>query len=469
MFGQNRLQLPLSERRLLLMLGDGACNLAAVLLALRIWAWAGEIEYNRAFIVGNLWWFLLLQALWMLIASANDFYDLGVAANLFRSASTLVQIMVQMILVYLIIFFLSPRDALPRLFILYYGLASVILIILWRAWRPFLIGWTNTPRRVMVVGSGWAAKAIVDVLRQEAAQEYEVACILTDASTAVEVKDTVTVLAEGGDLVAVAQQMQVTEIVLAYGHQLGGTLFQGLMDAYEQGYTLSPMPLLYEQVSGRVPIEHISQGDWNILLPISSSRVFNPYPPLKRLMDVFLALLGAVFFLPLLPLLALVIYADSPGSIFYRQERLGRGGRPFMMVKLRTMVPNAEGASGPQWAGQRDPRVTRVGRFLRKSRLDELPQLWNVLRGEMSIVGPRPERPFFVEKLAQEIPFYRTRHLIKPGVTGWAQVKFGYGATVADALTKLQYDLYYIRHRSLLLDVLIILRTGRKMLSLGGQ
>jgi lipopolysaccharide/colanic/teichoic acid biosynthesis glycosyltransferase len=140
-----------------------------------------------------------------------------------------------------------------------------------------------------------------------------------------------------------------------------------------------------------------------------------------------------------------------------------------MMVKLRTMVPNAEGASGPQWAGQRDPRVTRVGRFLRKSRLDELPQLWNVLRGEMSIVGPRPERPFFVEKLAQEIPFYRTRHLIKPGVTGWAQVKFGYGATVADALTKLQYDLYYIRHRSLLLDVLIILRTGRKMLSLGGQ
>jgi exopolysaccharide biosynthesis polyprenyl glycosylphosphotransferase len=185
--------------------------------------------------------------------------------------------------------------------------------------------------------------------------------------------------------------------------------------------------------------------------------------------DVTLAILGSVLFALLLPIIALAIYLDSPGPIFFRQERIGRGGRVFKILKLRTMVPDAEKLTGPKWASADDPRITRVGRLLRRTRLDEAPQLINVLRGEMSLVGPRPERPYFVEQLSESIPFYRTRHIVKPGVTGWAQVKYHYGDSVEDALVKLQYDLYYIRHQSLVLDVLIILRTARKILGFAGQ
>jgi lipopolysaccharide/colanic/teichoic acid biosynthesis glycosyltransferase len=176
-----------------------------------------------------------------------------------------------------------------------------------------------------------------------------------------------------------------------------------------------------------------------------------------------------LFFGLIFPCLALLIVIDSPGPVFYKQERVGKAGRTFTFMKLRSMIPDAEAQSGPLWAVHADPRVTRVGRLLRKSRLDELPQLVNVLRGEMSLVGPRPERPAFVEQLQQEIPFYRARLTVLPGLTGWAQVNYGYGSTVEDALIKLQYDLYYIRHRSLLLDGLILLRTVGKIVRLQGM
>ncbi|NLE52681.1 MAG: polyprenyl glycosylphosphotransferase, partial [Chloroflexi bacterium] len=189
---------------------------------------------------------------------------------------------------------------------------------------------------------------------------------------------------------------------------------------------------------------------------------------LKRAVDLLLAIVGLAIFAALLPLIVVSMKLDSPGPIFFRQQRVGKSGRLFWVVKLRSMIPDAERETGPRWASDDDPRVTRVGRLLRKTRLDEMPQLYNVLRGEMSIIGPRPERPEFVEALSQTIPFYRTRHVVKPGITGWAQVRYHYGSSEEDALIKLQYDLYYIRHRSLALDVLIILRTAGKMLSFQG-
>lgn len=469
MLNRTRFQFQISERRLLLMVGDALCNLLAVLIALRVWAFVGKIEYDAEFILTNSWWFLLLESLWFILASANDFYDLQVASQPFRAATRLLQITLQMVIIYLVIFFLSPREALPRLFILYYGTLSFVLIALWRSWRPFLIGWTSEPRRVMVVGSGWAARAIIEVINQEAPNEYEVVSVISDPSTHTEVDDTVTVLREGERLADVAANLRAVEIVLAYGSQMPGRIFQGVMDAYEQGYAITPMPILYEQITGRVPIEHVGEYDWNIVLPVASSTLFDPFPLLKRIVDLASAIIGSFFFALILPFIALAIYLDSPGPIFYRQERVGQGGRVFKILKLRTMTPNAEELTGPQWSPDDDPRVTRVGRFLRKTRLDEVPQLINVLRGEMSLVGPRPERPFFVEKLSHTIPFYRTRHLIRPGLTGWAQVRYGYGNTLEDALIKLQYDLYYIRHQSVLLDVLIILRTVRKVLSFSGQ
>jgi exopolysaccharide biosynthesis polyprenyl glycosylphosphotransferase len=260
----------------------------------------------------------------------------------------------------------------------------------------------------------------------------------------------------------------VTEIVVTSTRELAGDIFQGVMDAYERGIVITPMPILYERVTERVPVEHVGDN-WAVVLPISGISVFNPYPILKRLADIVMALIGLLLFGLILPFIAFAIVLDSRGNIFYTQDRTGLNGRRFKIVKLRTMIPDAESKTGAVFAQKDDSRVTRVGRFMRKTRLDELPQLWNVLKGDMSMIGPRPERPEHIKRLQEKIPFYRTRHIIRPGLTGWAQVRYRYGANDEDSMIKLQYDLYYIRHQSLLLDLNIIVRTVRRILSMSGQ
>ena len=185
-------------------------------------------------------------------------------------------------------------------------------------------------------------------------------------------------------------------------------------------------------------------------------------------MDLILASLGMLVLAVLFPLIALAIYLDSPGPIFYTQERVGKGGRVFRIYKFRSMVPDAEKGRAV-WAQENDPRVTRVGRILRRTHLDEFPQFWNILKGEMSAVGPRPERPEFVEELAREIPFYRVRHAVKPGMAGWALVKYGYASSKEDALIRLQYDLYYIKHWSPWLDLVILCKTVVDTLTFRGR
>jgi exopolysaccharide biosynthesis polyprenyl glycosylphosphotransferase len=184
----------------------------------------------------------------------------------------------------------------------------------------------------------------------------------------------------------------------------------------------------------------------------------------KRVFDVLVSFAILTVTLPVLLLAILAILIESGSPVFYRQERVGQGGRSFFIHKLRSMRTDAERDGKPRWAGANDDRVTRVGRILRKTRIDELPQLWNVLRGDMSFVGPRPERPFFVEQLIEDIPYYDVRHSLKPGITGWSQVRYPYGASVEDALAKLQYDLYYVKNHSLFLDLLILVETVQVVL-----
>jgi exopolysaccharide biosynthesis polyprenyl glycosylphosphotransferase len=184
----------------------------------------------------------------------------------------------------------------------------------------------------------------------------------------------------------------------------------------------------------------------------------------RRFISIGVSLVGLILTAPLIPLIMLVIKLDSPGPVLYRQRRVGKGGRLFDVIKFRTMRQDAEAGNGPQWAGEHDPRVTRVGKFLRTSRLDEIPQLWCVLKGDMAFVGPRPERPEFVEWLSREIPYYGVRHIVRPGLTGWAQVRYKYGSTVQDAREKLQYDLFYIKNVSIGLDLLIMFQTIKTVL-----
>ncbi len=465
----HRLQLQISERRVLLMLGDTLAILLAVLLSLVIWLIMDGRHLGVSFLAAHSYWFPILAGLWWLLASANDFYNLRISSRLDQSMMRLVQVELQVLVVYLVIFFLSPRTALPRLFILYYGLLSFAFILAWRLWRPFLIGWTATPRRALIVGTGHTAHTINATLREEAPDDYRVVGLIRDKEGSSR-GHPLPVLGSGASLLAIAQAHGVSEVILANnGQDLSDEMFQALMDCYEAGLSIVPMPLLYEQVTGRVPIEHIGPNHWTSILPVEGTSIFDPYPTVKRLGDLTLAVIGLALFIVLLPFIALAMSLDSPGPLFFAQPRVGQGGKIFRVLKLRSMIPDAERDTGPQWASDGDPRITRTGKFLRKTRLDEVPQLVNVLRGEMSLIGPRPERPEFIADLSRTIPFYRTRHTVRPGITGWAQVRYGYASSEDDALVKLQYDLYYIRHQSLALDVLILLRTAGKMLSLQGR
>lgn len=454
--------LPVSERRLLIGIGDLVAVNLSIVLALRVWAYVGMESFDITFVLEQAHWFPILSVLWVFLASANNFYDLALTAKWQQSQERLLEIELQLLLAYLLIFFLSPRYALPRLFILYYAIASYLLIAGWRMTRPFLIGWVPSRRRVLVIGGGWSAESIVKAIETYAPDDYEIVGVVEERTFRNDRQNPRRTLLEK------AKETHASEIVLATSENLDGVLFQEIMDCYEQGLPITPMPILYERLTGRIPVESV-RGHWNVVLPLQGRSPFDPYPVLKRLIDLLFCGIGLLVLALLLPILVPIMIIDSPGPILFTQERLGKGGRVFNVIKLRTMVPNAEQISGPIWSVKGDDRVTRVGRVLRKLRIDEMPQFWNILRGEMSMVGPRPERPFFVETLQEEIPFYRTRLTVQPGLTGWAQVHYGYGSSVRDALVKLQYDLYYIRHRSIVLDLMIIVRTFGTVAKLMGR
>ena len=259
------------------------------------------------------------------------------------------------------------------------------------------------------------------------------------------------------ELPAFIQKNKIDTLILASSEEINGETLQAMVDCLELGAEVIPMPVLYEQLTGRVPIEYIDNS-WYVALPINHPGTKFSWNLTKRFVDIILSLAGLFFLALATPFIAAAIYLDSPGPIFYRQARVGKGGRIFYVYKFRSMIPNAE-KDRPVWAKKNDERVTRVGKILRKTHIDEFPQFINILKGEMSVVGPRPERPEFVEELAREIPFYRLRHAVKPGMAGWGLVRQGYGASKEDALVKLQYDLYYIKHQSPWLDTIILLKT----------
>lgn len=276
------------------------------------------------------------------------------------------------------------------------------------------------------------------------------------------------VLAGSEDLLRIINEHQITDLIVAISGKMRGGMFQALLDAQEQGIEITRMPVAYEELLSRVPIRYL-EADWILRSFVDQARSSTSYDIIKRLIDIAGALVGLCILIPLYPFTALAIILDSGFPIIYTQTRLGRGGRSYKMIKFRTMRQNAEPDGKPQWAEESDPRATRVGKFLRKVHLDEFPQFINILRNEMSLVGPRAERPELVAWFQDQVPFYRARLLVKPGLTGWAQVNQDYAATVEETIEKLEYDLYYIKHRSLILDISVILRTPMMILGLRGR
>ncbi len=448
-------------------IGDTLAVLAAVLLAIVIWSVVAKYPLNARFILEQSVWVIILAPLWLLLANANDFYDLRLASKRGPMLQRLMLITAQLIVVYLIVFFVSPRDALPRLFILYYGVLSFAFIAIWRLVNPALIGWASTSRKVLIIGTDGSAGEMIRALHEQSEREYTVRGIIGESEHVGQLIEDIPVIGSPADLMNYIARERITELILTSTRDLSGEMFQAVMDAYQAGVALIPMPVLYERITGRVPVEHVG-SNWTVVLPLEDGDGFEPYPALKRFLEVTASLVGLIPFVLMLPVVALIVYIDSPGPIFYGQERVGLNGRSFRVYKFRTMVPDAEKFTGAVFSDKNDPRKTRFGKLLRKTRIDELPQLWNILRGDMSLVGPRPERPEHVQRLQQKIPFYRTRLIVRPGLTGWAQVMYGYGSTDDDALVKLQYDLYYIRHRSLFLDLNIAVKTVGRVLRMSG-
>ena len=460
------LPLRLSERRALLGLVDALMLGVSVVAALWLWTVRGDLAFSLGFLAAQAEWFLVLGGLWGLTAVLYNFYRPEITASFTATALTLLRINATLLVIYVLIYFVSPPTSVNRVVVLFFGVLSLVLIGSWRAVYTLALHGAFFEQRVLILGAGTAGQVIAHTIHDNLDKAYRVVGFVDDAAPVGESVGGATVLGTPANLVALARQHGVAEIVLAQPDLTSAAVFQALLDCQEQGLRITPMALLYESITGRVPVEHV--GDqWFIALPLDHHGHSMFYTGVKRVFDLLGALVGLALYGPLLPCLALAIRLDSPGPVFYRQRRVGKGGRVFEVYKLRTMVENAE-PDQAVWAALDDPRVTRVGRWLRRTRLDELPQLLNILVGEMSFVGPRPERPELVADLEAKIPFYRARHSIRPGATGWAFVNNGYARSVEETLVKLQYDLYYIKHQSPLLDLLIILKSIGLVLTMRG-
>jgi exopolysaccharide biosynthesis polyprenyl glycosylphosphotransferase len=467
-----------SERVLLLLLVDVALLITSLALAVSIRTdWLSSVDAFFA-----LWrWWLTLAIVWWIVAQFLEVYDLARAAiapqSMLAAGSAAA---VAVVLYHMVPVFTPPL--LSRGLSLIFLLAAVASVMVWRGLYAVLFVQPAFETRLLVVGAGTAGQALARLFHRDEEEGalnpyrgtgYRVVGFLDDDPRKLGVPQAagVPVLGPTGELAQVARRLAPDLVVLAITHR--NTMSQGAFDALVEcrglGYEVTTMSEVYERALGRVPVEHIGRNIPSVL-PVGvrgpGERV---YEAAKRGGDVLLA--GA--FLPLLaaiiPLVALLNLLGNRGPLFYRQVRVGKGGRHFNVTKFRTMLPDAEARTGAVWAAKDDPRITPVGRFLRRTRIDEAPQLLNVLAGDMSLIGPRPERPEFVDSLAQEIPYYRARHAVRPGISGWAQVRFGYGNTVDDARTKLEYDLYYVRHAGFYLDALIVLKTLATMLKLQGR
>lgn len=270
------------------------------------------------------------------------------------------------------------------------------------------------------------------------------------------------VLGTMSELNQIVQQENIDRVVVALQDRRGHLPVNQLLEIRLQGQAaIEEGTALYEKLTGKISVEML-RPSWIIFSGGGKRGTMSGF--IRRLFNIVTATIGIVLSLPLAIFAAIAIKLDSPGPIFYSQERVGKNGRTFNILKFRSMRQDAEKGGVAQWAAERDPRITRIGNFLRKTRIDEIPQFMNILRGDMSFVGPRAERPVFVEQLSEQIPFYSQRHLVEPGLTGWAQVNYGYGASVEDSIQKLQYDLYYIKNVSLLFDIWIMFKTIKVVL-----
>lgn len=314
-------------------------------------------------------------------------------------------------------------------------------------------------KRVLILGTGPVADAIGNIIKCQGHQ-YVLAGYIDFPIEPLSVPMSC-VVGDGNCIVEATRRERADKLVISLSERRGVLPLKEVLECKFSGVDILDAPSFYEQLTGKLLIEH-TRPSWFIFSEGFKKSSFERF--CKTALDLLGTVVGLILCTPLMPLISLAIKIDSRGPVFFRQVRVGEKGKPFKIYKFRTMFEDAEKKTGAVWAQENDSRITKVGGFLRKTRLDELPQLFNVLMRDMSIVGPRPERPEFIEELREVIPYYAERHAIKPGITGWAQIRYPYGASVEDAIEKLRYDLFYIKHCSLIFDLLIVMETIKVVL-----
>ena len=425
---------------------------------------AVQLQYEQ-----GLFKILLLSGAFFLCMYYFDLYDSSILGNRREVFIRLVQALGTICMLLAVIYYFYPPLKLGRSIMLIGLLSVVILLMLSRGLFFELNGRLQFAERIMIFGDEPATSRLLRELQSRPELglhiigrilvadngSYELNC---ERPGPAGVSDG-TITYE--KLSAAVGLRRVARIIVALDDRRRRLPVELLLAMKSRGVRIQDGTKCYEEVTGKIQLESLRLGTLLFSSGFELSRFLVIY---KRLASIAVSIAGLILSLPLLPLVALAIKLTSPGPLLYHQKRVGKDGTIFYCHKFRTMRANAEADTGPTWAGDEDPRITPVGRFLRTTRLDEIPQLWNVLKGEMSFIGPRPERIEFIEWLEKEIPYYNLRHTVRPGITGWAQIRYKYGSTVEDAREKLRYDLFYIKHMSPGLDALILFDTIKTIL-----
>lgn len=381
------------------------------------------------------------------------------------SKATLLRLMPSLVLglgLISLVFYLAPDLYFGR------GILGIVMLLAMAGMlltRAVFFKWSSLgvlESRVMVLGTGARAKECHDLIKNNpGCHKFKIVGFVPMPGEKHQVPYH-SVLSAEGPMVSMVNKYSVSEVIVAVGDRRnGGFPIQELLECKLNGVKVSDAAKFYERERGQIRVDSLYPS-WLVFGDGFEQGLLRT--AVKRVFDLTASMILLVATFPVMLVTALCIFIEDGAPILFRQERVGKGGRTFMVLKFRSMGNDAEKEGKPQWAAANDPRTTRVGRIIRKLRIDELPQIFNVLKGEMSFVGPRPERPYFVDQLSVKIPYYNTRHSIKPGITGWAQVRYQYGSSVGDAVEKLQYDLYYVKNNSLFLDIIIMIDTVQVVL-----
>jgi sugar transferase (PEP-CTERM system associated) len=446
-------------RSFILVAGETALLVAAVVISSIVIGGSRAWELltdNTAFLR-----VLLIVLVCQVCLHYTDLYDLRTIQTKRDLAERLMRAIGATSLILGIAYWLFPLLVVQQGVFLMTAAMAIVLVMAWRSTFDVITSRLMPRERLLLVGTSPAAIVLARELferRQELGVDI-VGFVDPDPSRVGAPVINPGVVGTIDDIPGLTSRMRVDRVVVSLSDQRGKLPMDQLLDVrLRSGVLFDHLASVYEEYTGKIALENL-RPSW--LVFSTGFRKSWLLTAVKRVFDITAAVCGLILSLPLTIVTAIVVKLESPRDpVLYHQERVGLNGATFTIHKFRTMKSDAEAATGPVWsAGDHDPRITRVGHFMRKTRLDEIPQLFNVLIGQMSLIGPRPERPSFVEKLTQQIPFYGQRHVVKPGVTGWAQVRYSYGASVEDAIEKMQYDLYYVKHMSLMFDVMIALET----------